>query len=190
MAGKVLLRFLALKEWLPGVKGGNWHWDSALRTVNDLVLVNGLAALMVESFEHCVDLNTNLQPLRIGDKRPYHAPLRVVVSATALMDAKITVLPLERPGPSVESRPHMNQEDAADLAQEVWDQHASAFQCAIHAGSPDDAYRVWSSAATEFLSRRVGLQWPPRGALAKPQVVPAAGFTDIGSGRGAALPGV
>ena len=58
--------------------------------------------------------------------------------------------------------------DAADLAKEVWDQHASAFQSATHAGSPDGAYRIWSSAATEFLSRRVEIQWPPRGALAKP----------------------
>ena len=61
---------------------------------------------MVESFEHCVDLNTNFQSLRIGDKGPGHAPLRAVVSATALINAKITVLPWERAGPSVESWPN------------------------------------------------------------------------------------
>ena len=39
----------------------------------------------------------------------------------------------------------------------------------------DGAYATWCQAATDYLGRRLGRSFPPRGHPAKPQIVPAMG---------------
>ena len=155
--------------------GGKWHAEDATRTLNDLVLANALAACMVESFEHRVDFNRNLMPLQIGERRPDHVPLQVTLNTSALHDAKVVVTPLEPAGPPPETWPIMPLEDEHELAKEVWDAFSDAFTEAVGSRAVDSAYGIWCEAATSFLSRRVGVRFPPRGTLAKPQVVPAMG---------------
>eukprot|EP00435_Cladocopium_sp_Y103_P017722 s497_g4.t1 len=169
-----LARLSGLEDTPTWCHGGKWHDEGAPRTVNDLVLANSLALRMVESFEHKTDWNKALHPCRVGEPRPDHVPLYVVLSSSHLADAKVSILPLAPASPSLDEWPTMPLEDETALADAVWAQFSAPFQLQL-ASDVDGAYATWCHAATEYLGRRIGRKFPPRGHLAKPHIVPAVG---------------
>ena len=169
-----LARLSGLENTPTWCHGGKWHDEGAPRSINDLVLANSLALNMVESFEHKTDWNKALQPCRLGEPRPDHVPLHVVLASSHMVDAKVSILPLAQASPPVDQWPAMRLADENALSAEVWSQFSRFFQQQLDS-DVDDAYSTWCQAVTAYLGRRLGRSFPPRGQLAKPQLVPAMG---------------